>query len=95
MAEKALENFNTAVELSANTPRHHWNLGTMHYLRGQFEEALTEFLQSTVIDETFVDGFVALGALHRRLGDREASQTRSSAPSRPGRQAPPPTSRSA
>ena len=50
------------------------DLGVAHYLRGQHEEALTEFLQSTVIDEAFVDGFIALGALHRRLGDPEASQ---------------------
>ena len=43
-------------------------------LQGQQEEALTEFLQSTVIDETFTEGFIALAALHRRLGDPEASQ---------------------
>jgi low temperature requirement protein LtrA len=48
--------------------------GVALYLQGQLEEALTEFLQSTVIDESFVDGFIALGALHRRLGDAEAAQ---------------------
>jgi len=73
-SEKALANLTTAVDLSPKTPRYHWDRGVALYQQGQLEEALTEFLQSTVIDETFIDGFVALGSLHRRLGDREASQ---------------------
>ena len=72
--EKALANLTTSVELSPKTPRYHWNRGVALYLQGQFEEALTEFLQSTVIDETFVEGHIALGALHRRLDDPEAAQ---------------------
>lgn len=74
LGEKALANLSTAIELSPKNPRHHWNLGVAHYLKGQLEEALTEFLQATVIDETFVDGFIALGALQRRLGDPQASR---------------------
>jgi tetratricopeptide (TPR) repeat protein len=74
LAEKALANLTTAVDLSPKTPRYHWDRGVALYQQGQLEESLTEFLQSTVIDETFVDGFVALGSLHRRLGDREAAQ---------------------
>jgi tetratricopeptide (TPR) repeat protein len=72
--DKALANLTTAVDLSPKSPRYHWTRGTALYLQGQLEEALTEFLQSTVIDETFVEGFVALAALHRRLGDPDAAQ---------------------
>jgi Tfp pilus assembly protein PilF len=72
--EKALANLTTAVDLSPRTPRYHWDRGVALYQQGQLEEALTEFLQSTVIDETFVEGFVALASLHRRLGDREAGE---------------------
>lgn len=73
--DKAREQLATAVELSPRSPRYHWGLGVAYFLQGQLEEALTEFLQSTVIDETFVEGFVALAALHLRLGDPEAGQT--------------------
>ncbi len=73
LLDKALAHLKTAVELSPKSPRYHWGLGVAYSLQGQQEEALTEFLQSTVIDESFVEGFIALAALHRRLGDPEAS----------------------
>lgn len=71
--DKALEHLQSAVELSPKSARYHWGLGVALFLQGQEEDALTEFLQSTVIDETFTEGFIALAALHRRLGDPEAS----------------------
>jgi tetratricopeptide (TPR) repeat protein len=72
--DKALAHLKNAVELSPKSARYHWGLGVAYSLQGQLEDALTEFLQSTVIDETFTEGFIALGALHRRLGDQQASR---------------------
>jgi len=74
LLDKALSHLKTAVELNPKSPRYHWGLGVAYSIQGQQEEALTEFLQSTVIDETFAEGFLALAALHRRLGDPQASQ---------------------
>ena len=73
LLDKALAHLKNAVDLSPKSARYHWGLGIAFALRGEQEEALTEFLQSTVIDESFTDGFIALAALHRRLGDPEAS----------------------
>ena len=74
LLDKALTHLKSAVELSPKSARYHWGLGVAFALQGQQEDALTEFLQSTVIDENFTEGFIALAALHRRLGDPEASQ---------------------
>lgn len=74
LLDKALGHLRNAVELSPKSARYHWGLGVAFFLQGQQEEALTEFLQSTVIDENFTEGFIALAALHRRLGDPEASE---------------------
>jgi len=74
LLDKALAHLKSAVELSPKSARYHWGLGVAYSLQGRQEDALTEFLQSTVIDESFTDGFIALGSLHRRLGDPEASQ---------------------
>jgi len=74
LLDKALVHLQNAVELSPNSARFHWGLGVAYSLQGQQEDALTEFLQSTVIDESFTEGFIALSALHRQLGDPEASQ---------------------
>jgi tetratricopeptide (TPR) repeat protein len=74
LLDKALGHLRNAVELSPKSARYHWGLGVAYSLQGQQEEALTEFLQSTVIDENFTEGFIALAALHRRLGDPEASE---------------------
>ena len=74
LLDKALAHLKSAVELSPKSARYHWGLGVAYALQGQQEDALTEFLQSTVIDENFTEGFIALAALHRRLGDPEASQ---------------------
>ncbi len=74
LLDKALGHLRNAVELSPKSARYHWGLGVAYSLQGQQEEALTEFLQSTVIDENFTEGFIALAALHRRLGDPQASE---------------------
>jgi tetratricopeptide (TPR) repeat protein len=74
LLDKALAHLKSAVDLSPKSARYHWGLGIAYALRGLQEDALTEFLQSTVIDENFTEGFIALAALHRRLGDPEASQ---------------------
>jgi len=74
LLDKALAPLRSAVELSPKSARYHWGLGVAFSLKGLYEDALTEFLQSTVIDENYTEGFIALGAAHRRLGDPEASQ---------------------
>ena len=84
LLEKALAHLKSAVELSPKSARYHWGLGVAYSLQGQQEDALTEFLQSTVIDENFTEGFIALArpapAPRRPGGER---RRRSSGPRRP------------
>ncbi|MHB8836785.1 MAG: tetratricopeptide repeat protein [Candidatus Methylomirabilia bacterium] len=86
LLDKSLAHLKSAVELNPKSARYHWGLGVTYSLQGLLEDALTEFLQSTVIDENYTEGFIALSALHRRLGDQEASQAaiERAAKARPG-----------
>ena len=72
--DEGITHFTAAVDLRPQHSPYYYSLGIGQYMQGLTEEALTSFLQATVIDDTFFEGFLALGRLHRELGDYEAAR---------------------
>jgi tetratricopeptide (TPR) repeat protein len=71
--EAQLANFQKIVDLHPQDERAHNLLGTLHFVRQEYPEAIKHYKQSIEINPNFSQPYNQLGYIHRRMGDYDAA----------------------
>ncbi len=67
--EKAIEDFNKAIEYSPGLELPYFNRGSVYENLGQFDKAIADFTTALNIQPNFVMGYVDRGAIYVRIGE--------------------------
>jgi len=59
------------IRLEGDNPWAHLARGNAYKSQGQYSDAISEYEESVRLDETFIEGYMALGHLYIYLGDNE------------------------
>ena len=65
--DKALQDYNSFIAISANDPSIYSNRGNLFYLMNRFRESLNDYSKSISIDSNYVDAYVNKGNVYMEI----------------------------